>query len=226
MPSTPTNDITPNTVCRLRLFLPPNLCAAKKLTTASKTNETPAVTNMETVGAMACARFVAIGALITCKLFQLSNMKTLLVIVCLLTPLTSFADTFTGRVVSISDGDTITVLVEREQIKVRLIEIDAPEKIQAFGNKSKQALADMVFGEDVQVEAHGKDKYKRTLGRVLVNGLDANAEMVRQGYAWVYRKYSKNPGLLQLETEAKAAKRGLWVDPEPIPPWEWRHSKK
>lgn len=133
------------------------------------------------------------------------------------------AATFAGRVISIADGDTITVLVEREQIKVRLIEIDAPEKAQAFGNKSKQALADMVFGKEVQVEERGKDRYKRTLGRVVVNGLEANAEMVRQGYAWVYRKYSKNPDLLRLESAAREAKLGLWADPEPIPPWEWRH---
>ena len=133
---------------------------------------------------------------------------------------------FLGRVVSIADGDTLTVLVERQQVKVRLVEIDAPEKAQAFGNKSKQALADMVFGKDVQVEEHGKDKYKRTLGRVVVNGIDANAEMVRQGYAWVYRKYSKNLDLLRLEAEAREAKRGLWFDAEPVPPWEWRHSNR
>ena len=135
----------------------------------------------------------------------------------------SHAETFAGKVVSVADGDTITILVEREQIKVRLIEIDAPEKAQAFGNKSKQALADMVFGKEVQVEERGKDRYKRTLGRVVVNGLDANAEMVRQGYAWVYRKYSKNPDLLRLESAAREAKLGLWADPEPVPPWEWRH---
>lgn len=129
---------------------------------------------------------------------------------------------FSGEVVSVADGDTITVLVERKQVKIRLIEIDAPEKKQAFGNKAKQVLADMVFGKDVQVEEHGKDKYKRTLGRVLVNGLDTNAEMVRQGYAWVYRKYSSNPDLLRLEAEAREARRGLWFDADPIPPWEWR----
>ena len=130
---------------------------------------------------------------------------------------------FSGRVVSVADGDTVTVLVDHTQIKVRLIEIDAPEKKQAFGNRSKQALAAMVFGKDVEVEEHGKDRYRRTLGRVAVNGLDANTEMVRQGYAWVYRKYSKNPALLQLEQEARDAKLGLWVDSDPVPPWGWRH---
>lgn len=146
-------------------------------------------------------------------------------LVCLLLALacTAHAETVTGRVVGVADGDTMTVLVDREQVKVRLIEIDAPEKSQAFGNKSKLALAAMVFGKDVEVETHGKDKYKRTLGRVVVNGLDANTEMVRQGYAWVYRKYSKNPELLGVESEAREAKRGLWFDADPVPPWEWRH---
>lgn len=153
---------------------------------------------------------------------MISDMKTLLVFVCLLASFASFADTFSGRVVSVADGDTITVLVDREQIKVRLIEIDAPEKAQAFGNKSKQALANLVFGKEVEVEERGKDRYKRTLGRVLVNGLDANAEMVRLGYAWVYRKYSQNPELLRLEAGARESKRGLWVDSNPMPPWEWR----
>ena len=143
----------------------------------------------------------------------------------LVSALPVYAD-FTGKVVSVADGDTVTVLVERTQIKVRLIEIDAPEKAQAFGNKSKQALADMVFGKVVEVEERGKDRYMRTLGRVVVSGLDANAEMVRQGYAWVYRKYSKNPELLRLESEARETKRGLWVDSDPVPPWEWRHTKK
>ena len=113
-------------------------------------------------------------------------------------------------------------MVEHTQIKVRLVEIDAPEKSQTFGNRFKQALAAMVFGKVVQ----GKDRYKRTLGRVLVDGVDANAEMVRQGYAWVYLKYSQNPILLELEQEARDGKRGLWLDSEPVPPWEWRHDKK
>ncbi len=137
----------------------------------------------------------------------------------------AYAD-FSGRVVSVADGDTITVLVGRDQVKVRLIEIDAPEKAQAFGNKAKQALSTMVFDKVVKVDERGKDRYQRTLGRVVVNGLDVNAEMVRQGYAWVYRKYSKNPALLQLEAEAKESKAGLWADAKAIPPWQWRLDQK
>lgn len=127
-----------------------------------------------------------------------------------------------GRVISIADGDTLTVLVAQQAVKVRLVEIDAPEQAQAFGKKAKHVLADLVFGKDVQVEVRGDDKYGRTLGRVLVQRLDANAEMVRQGYAWVYRKYSRNPALLELEAKAREAKRGLWSERNPVPPWEWR----
>jgi endonuclease YncB( thermonuclease family) len=129
-------------------------------------------------------------------------------------------------VVAISDGDTLTVLRGSEQVEVRLVAIDAPEKAQAFGQKSKQALAGLVHGRDVQVVEHGLDKYQRTLGRIYLDGLDVNAEQVRQGMAWVFRRYSKDAGLIQLEAEAREQRRGLWRDSEPVPPWEWRKQKK
>lgn len=125
-----------------------------------------------------------------------------------------------------ADGDTITVLVnEHEQVKVRLAEIDAPEKSQAFGNRSKQALSALVFGKAVLVVDQGQDRYRRTVGRVYQDKVDVNSEQIRQGMAWVYRKYSKDKSLLPIEAEAKAEKRGLWADPEPVPPWEWRHNR-
>lgn len=139
--------------------------------------------------------------------------------------LSAHAD-FSGRVVSISDGDTITVLVERMQVKVRLVEIDAPEKAQAFGNLSKHSLSDMCFGKDALIQEQSKDRYGRTLGRVSCDGIDANAEQVRRGMAWVYRKYApKDSPLFAVEKEAKAASRGLWADADPMPPWEWRHKQ-
>lgn len=138
----------------------------------------------------------------------------------------AYAD-FTGNVVGVSDGDTITVLVnEREQVKVRLAEIDAPEKAQAFGNRSKQALSALVFGKAVLVVDQGQDRYRRTIGRVYHDNLDISAEQVKQGMAWVYRKYSKDKTLLVFENEAKAAKRGLWVDAEPTAPWDWRKTMR
>lgn len=137
---------------------------------------------------------------------------------------TSQAD-FTGRVVSIADGDTLTVLVERQQVKVRLVEIDAPEKGQAFGNRSKQSLSDMCFVKEAQVQDKGKDRYGRTLGRVFCVGMDANAEQIKRGLAWVYDKYVTDHSLYRLQDEARAEKRGLWTEANPMPPWEWRHRK-
>ena len=140
-------------------------------------------------------------------------------------PPLAWAD-FTGEVVGVADGDTITVLRENEQVKVRLAEIDAPEKAQPFGNKSKQALSALVNGKTVLVVEQGHDRYKRTIGRVYQGDVDVSAAQVKQGMAWVYRKYSKDVSLLPLEDEAKAQRLGLWADDEPVPPWEWRKSKK
>jgi len=134
----------------------------------------------------------------------------------------AYAET-SGKVIAISDGDTLTVLVERQQVKVRLVEIDAPEKAQAFGNRSKQSLSDLCFDKTVKLDDRGKDRYGRTLARVYCDGIDANAEQVRRGMAWVYRKYApKDSPLFAVEAEAKRARRGLWADAEPVPPWEWR----
>lgn len=148
-----------------------------------------------------------------------------LVVGCLLAAQSALAD-FSGMVVGVSDGDTITVLKDREQVKVRLVEIDAPEKGQAFGNRSKQALSALAHGKQVEIREHGTDRYGRTLGRVYQSGLDVNTEMVRRGMAWVYVKFAKEKGLFQIEAEAREQRRGLWVDKEPVPPWEWRTGKK
>jgi endonuclease YncB( thermonuclease family) len=132
---------------------------------------------------------------------------------------------FTGKVVNVADGDSVTVLRDREQVKVRLVDIDAPEIGQAFGNRSKQALAVLVKGRDVFVVERGQDNYHRTLGRVYRGDLDVNAEQVRQGMAWVFRQYAKDMTLYPIEAEAKERKRGLWRDPEPVPPWVWRKTQ-
>ena len=128
---------------------------------------------------------------------------------------------FSGKVVSIHDGDTITILTqERQQIKVRLFGIDAPELKQPYGKKSKQFLANLIAGEVVEVEESGKDRYKRMIGTIYLNGADINAQMVENGYAWAYRKFSKK--YTAQESKAKSQRLGLWRDKEPIPPWEWR----
>jgi endonuclease YncB( thermonuclease family) len=143
----------------------------------------------------------------------------------LVLPSLAWAD-FTGKVVVVVDGDTITELRDQEQVKVRLAEIDAPEKAQPFGNKSKQALNDLVHGKQVLVIEQGHDRYKRTIGRVYQDGVDVSAEQIKSGMAWVYRKYSKDASLLPLEDDAKAQRLGLWAEDEPTSPWVWRHLKK
>ena len=132
-----------------------------------------------------------------------------------------------GRVVAIADGDTLTLLVGTQQVKVRLLGIDAPEKKQAFGTRSRQELSDCAFGKEVVVTSKGSDRYKRVLGDVAVNGESCNLRQVSAGMAWWYRKYSPNEKTLEAaEAKARQAKRGLWVDPLPTPPWEFRHAPK
>jgi endonuclease YncB( thermonuclease family) len=127
----------------------------------------------------------------------------------------------------VPDGDSITVLVRgRQQVNVRLVEIDAPEKAQPFGNRSKRALEALVHGKDVLVVERGYDRYQRTLGRVYRGDLDVNAEQVRQGMAWSVRQYANDASLSRIEAEAKAEHRGLWRDPGPVPPWKWRKDRR
>ena len=132
-----------------------------------------------------------------------------------------------GRVVGVHDGDTVTLLMEgNQQLKIRLAQIDAPELDQAFGQKSKQSLSDMVFNKTIKVEKETIDKYGRTVGTLIVDGVDANKEQVKRGMAWVYRQYMHDQSLLQVEDAARQAKVGLWSEPSPMAPWEYRHGKK
>lgn len=129
-----------------------------------------------------------------------------------------------GKVVAIADGDTVTVLMNNAQYKLRLAEIDTPERAQPYGSKAKEVLSGLVFGKEIIAKVEDMDRYGRYVARIFVDGLDVNREMVRQGAAWVYRQYLKDKSLLAVEAEAKAASRGLWALPEAqnIPPWEWR----
>ena len=108
--------------------------------------------------------------------------------------------------------------------RIRLSGIDCPEKGQAFGTRAKRAASALMFGREVMLHTHGQDKYRRTLADVVLkDGTHVNHELVKQGWCWWYRKY--NPGdhtLEELETEARETQRGLWADPYPVPPWEWR----
>ncbi|HLA74786.1 MAG TPA: thermonuclease family protein [Gammaproteobacteria bacterium] len=131
-----------------------------------------------------------------------------------------------GQVVGISDGDTLKVLIDGKEMKVRLAEIDAPEKTQAFGERAKQSLSELAFAKQARVVEQDIDRYGRTVGKIYVDNLDVNAEQVRRGMAWVYPQYAKDPNLYRIEREAREAKVGLWVDANPIPPWQYRKSKR
>ena len=137
------------------------------------------------------------------------------------------AETLTGRVVGISDGDTLTVLVSRQPVKVKLADIDAPEITQAYGVRSKQALSDLCFQRDARLETAGQDRYGRTVATVDCSGKNANAEQVWQGMAWVFDRYAKPEApLYVLQGQAKAASRGLWNEPNPTAPWEGRKHER
>jgi endonuclease YncB( thermonuclease family) len=138
----------------------------------------------------------------------------------------AFGAELAGRVVAVADGDTLTVLMGRQKVKVRLVEIDAPEKAQPFGSRSRQALAELCFQKLARIVDKGKDRYGRTLGRVYCAGVDANAEQVRRGMAWVFDRYATDASLYAIQDDAKAARRGLWADPRPFPPWVWRADRK
>ena len=126
--------------------------------------------------------------------------------------------------VSVHDGDTLTVLIESRPVRVRLIDIDAPELRQPFGTRSRQSLSGLCFGKVASLDVRGHDRYNRTLARVTCGGTDANAEQVRRGYAWTFTRYARaDSPLFAIEREARAAHRGLWQDPAPVAPWEWRN---
>lgn len=134
-----------------------------------------------------------------------------------------------GEVVGVTDGDTLTLLtLDRQQVRVRLAQIDAPESGQPWGSRARQALAELVFRKPVVVVVVDTDRYGRTVGTVRVGRLDANAEMVRQGHAWVYQQYLRDRSLLAQEEEARQARRGLWSLPEAerVPPWAWRRQQR
>jgi endonuclease YncB( thermonuclease family) len=140
------------------------------------------------------------------------------------------ADTINGKVVAVADGDTITVLdASKVEHKIRLAGIDAPEKAQAFGNRSKEHLSDLVFGKTVTVDWNKKDVYGRTVGKILVAGSDINLVQLQAGMAWHYKKYQNEQSsadrtsYAQAENNARARRVGLWTDANPMPPSDFRH---
>lgn len=139
------------------------------------------------------------------------------------------AATISGIVVGVSDGDTLTLLdANRQQHKIRLKGIDAPEAHQPFGQKSKSNLSAMVFNRQIMADCGKTDKYRREICKIIANGLDINLEQVRAGMAWHYKQYAREQSPQDREDyevaefNAKIQRLGLWNDKNPVPPWEWR----
>lgn len=164
--------------------------------------------------------------LLSCILAQLSRCL-LFVLLLLSSPIG--AATLTGRVVGVTDGDTIKLLVGgRNEYKVRLGEIDAPESGQPFGQKSKRMLSDLVFNRTVSVRVTDVDRYGRSVGVIRAGRVNVNAEMVKRGGAWAYRRYLSDQRYLLWEREAQQARRGLWnlQADQIMAPWEWRAARR
>ena len=143
------------------------------------------------------------------------------------------AGTFQGKVVGISDGDTVTVLDSAKgQHRIRLGGIDAPEKAQPFGQKSKENLSRLVFGKLVVVETGKIDRYGRAIGKISIDGVDANLEQIKAGMAWHYKQYSNEQSAIdrlayaRAEERARQVKVGLWKETAVVAPWDWRHGGK
>jgi len=161
------------------------------------------------------------------------NFTRFLLIGILLTPLLALGASIEGQIVGVSDGDTVTLLdAQKKQWKVRLLGIDAPEKKMPFGQKSKQHLADLVYKKQVTVEYSKQDRYGRTVGKILVGGVDANLAQIRAGMAWHYKQYQRDQSFedrqlySEAEDTARSTQRGLWADADPTPPWDWRKQQR
>ncbi|CAH0299384.1 Thermonuclease [Erwinia aphidicola] len=135
-----------------------------------------------------------------------------------------FASEIQGEVLRVLDGDTIEVLQNKAPVRIRLLNIDAPEKKQPYGRWSGEQLKSLIASQPVTVTYDHKDRYGRVLGRVVAaDGTEANRYMVQQGAAWVYERYNTDTYLISLQREAQVQKRGLWAESHPVPPWQWRH---
>jgi endonuclease YncB( thermonuclease family) len=132
------------------------------------------------------------------------------------------AQSFTATVIAVHDGDTISVRTAGATERIRLVGIDCPEYRQPYSARAKRFTSDLVFGKQVRVEPHGRDRYERLLARIIVEGTDVNEAIVRQGYAWHYAIGAPDMRLEVAEHAARAARRGLWADPRPVAPWQWR----
>lgn len=143
-------------------------------------------------------------------------------------PIIIFSQNKSYKVIGIKDGDTVEILMDGKPQTVRLSNIDCPEKKQPFGNNAKQFASDLCFGKKIKLSTGWKkDRNKRLLAEIILsNGKNLNKELVKNGFAWHYKKYSKDNSYDDLEKYARKLKLGLWTDKSPTAPWEWRKSRK
>jgi endonuclease YncB( thermonuclease family) len=157
----------------------------------------------------------------------MTKLKLFLIILIALFSLSAQAEIIRGKVIKIADGDTLTLLTDSDKkIRIRLAGIDTPERKQPFGNTAKNALAKLVFQKKILIETQTKDRYGRIVGTVFLDNQNVNNELIRQGMAWVYKKYTDNEILYELEAQAKTRRIGLWADETPIAPWDWRRGTR
>ncbi len=156
------------------------------------------------------------------------NARLLGFILALITAATLAAQSFTAKVIGITDGDTIKVLQDGDVIRIRLHGIDCPESGQPFGTRARQFTGDLAFGKQVSVVVRDIDRYGRTVAEiVLPDRRSLNRELVKAGLAWWYSRYARDDRELErLQAEAQKARRGLWATKEPVAPWEWRKRLK
>lgn len=148
-------------------------------------------------------------------------MKWWCVLLCCLT-WAAQAETFEAYVIAVIDGDTVLALRDKQKLKLRLTDIDAPEKAQQFGLRSLEYLKSRVNKKVVQVDSRAVDQYGRTVATLTLDGIDLNRELVRQGMAWEYSFHHTNQVFIALQHEAQQARRGLWTQTDAQAPWEWR----
>ena len=153
-------------------------------------------------------------------------LRKYLIFFILIIPNISFAEQFDGKVSKVIDGDTIWVENDNSNIKIRLSYIDAPELRQDYGIESRDFLSNLVLGKNVEIHSYRRDRYKRVIGEVYIHDKNesvfVNAKLLKTGHAWVYKRYRKNPYLINLEEYAKINKNGLWERDNPVKPWEFR----
>ncbi|MEN3323690.1 thermonuclease family protein [Mariniflexile soesokkakense] len=154
--------------------------------------------------------------------------KQFFLTVVFLSCLFGFSQIITGKVVAIADGDTFKLLDKDSKLhKIRVANIDCPERKQPFSTKAKKFTSDAIFNKTVKINILRTDRYGRLIGDVIYNGsLNLSEELLKKGLAWHYVKYSKDPKLQSLENDARSKKNGLWQDPTSVAPWEWRANKK